>query len=221
MKPYIATLTLGGLLLLCLLYLYAVEWPHAQRKAAEEQRAKQMIGFQSGDVRRMTLEYRGRDAIILDQGPGGQWRLMQPLQYRADHAEVEDVIRDVEVAEVTRVIHEPESDLSDYGLAPPQLTVSFMLADRTEQFFIGEKGPVSSQLYFKRISGPEIYLTNLPIGTSCRKPRTSSAGKNSSTSIGKPLTASGWSRIQERFRCFKRDEYGFLTRLLNGWPTSP
>ena len=162
MKPYIATLALGGLLLLCWLYLYAVEWPHAQRKAAEEQRAKHLIGFQSGDVHRMTLEYRGRDAIILDKGPGGQWRLMQPLQDRADHAEVEDVIRDVGVAEVTRVIHQPESDLSDYGLAPPRLTVSFMLADRTEQFFIGEKGPVSSQLYFKRISGPEIYLTNLP-----------------------------------------------------------
>ena len=162
MKPYVVTLTLGGLLVLGLIYLYAVEFPDAQRKAEEEQRTKQLVSFQSDDVRRITLQYRDQDAIDVEKGPGGHWWLVKPLHYRADHAEVEDIIRDLVIANVTRVINESGSNLGDYGLAPPQLTLSFALNDRDEQFLIGERGPISAQLYFKRTSGPQIYLTSLP-----------------------------------------------------------
>lgn len=162
MKPYIVTLTLGGLLLLGLLYLYVLEFPEAQRKAEEEKRAKQLISFQSDDVRSITLQYRDQEAINIERDQGGYWWLMQPLYYRADQPEVEDIIRDLAVANVTRVIHETSGNLGDYGLSPPQLTLSFTLQDRDEQFLIGEKGPVSSWLYFKRTSETQIYLTNLP-----------------------------------------------------------
>ena len=162
MKPYVVTLVLGGLLFLGLLYLYAVEFPDAQRKAEEEQRAKQLIGFHSDDARRITLQYRDRDTIEIEKDPNGFWWLVKPLRYRADQPEVEDIIRDLVIANVTRVINESGSDLGDYGLAPPQLRLSFSLKDRDEEFLIGEKGPISSQLYFKRTSGPQIYLTNLP-----------------------------------------------------------
>jgi len=162
MKPYVVTLTLGGLLFLGLLYLYAVEFPDAQRKAEADKLAKQLVSFQSDDVRRITLQYRDQDAIDIEKGPGDLWWLVKPLHYRADHTEVEDIIRDLVIAKVTRVINESGSDLGAYGLAPPQLTLSFALKDGDEQFLIGEKGPISSQLYFKRTSGPQIYLTNLP-----------------------------------------------------------
>ena len=162
MKSYATTLVLGGLLVLCLLYLYVVEWPQAQRKAQEEKQAKQLISFQSDDVREMILEYRDKDRIVLSKNADREWQLVQPLQYRADDAEAEDVIRDLVVATVTRVIRDPESNLGDYGLAPPKLTLSFKLENGTERFFIGEKGPVSSQLYFKRGGEPDVYLTNLP-----------------------------------------------------------
>ena len=111
MKPYVVTLTLGGLLVLGLIYLYTVEFPDAQRKAEEEQRAKQLVSFQSDDVRRITLQYRDQDAIDVEKGPGGHWWLVKPLHYRADHAEVEDIIRDLVIANVTRVINESGSNL--------------------------------------------------------------------------------------------------------------
>ncbi len=162
MKPYVATLTFGGLLLLALLYLYAVEFPGAHRKAEEEKLAKQLVNFQSDDVRSMTLQYRGQDEIKLAKGPNRQWWLMQPGPYRADHEEVEDIIRDLVLADVIRIINESDSNLGDYGLAPPQLTLSLMLKKRGEQLMIGEKGPISAQLYFKRALNPHIYLTTLP-----------------------------------------------------------
>ena len=162
MKPYVVTLAFGGLLLLGLIYLYGIELPAAERKTADEKRAKQLVSFQVEDVRQMTLQYRGQDAIHLRKQAEGHWWLMKPLHYRADQAEVEDVIRDLVVARVTRVIENPGNDLGDYGLAPPALDVSLKLNDRDERFLIGEKGPVSSQLYFKRGSRPEVYLTNLP-----------------------------------------------------------
>ncbi|MBQ27794.1 MAG: hypothetical protein CMH81_06610 [Nitrospiraceae bacterium] len=162
MKPYVATFVFGGLLLLALLYLYAVEFPDAHRKAEEEKRAKQLVSFQSDDVRSMTLQYRDQDAINLEKRPGGQWWLMKPGLYRADHTEVEDIIRDLALANVVRIINESGNDLGDYGLVPPQLTLSLTLKDRDEQLLIGEKGPISSQLYFKRTSEPQVYLTNLP-----------------------------------------------------------
>ncbi len=162
MKPYVVTLALGGLLILGLIYLYTVEFPDAQRKAEEARLAKQLISFQSDDVHRITLQYSDQDAINIKKDLDGHWWLVEPLHYRADHAEVEDIIRDLVIANVTRVINESGNDLGDYGLAPAKLTLSFALKDRVEQFLIGEKGPISSQLYFKRTSGPQIYLTNLP-----------------------------------------------------------
>ena len=115
MKSYATTLVLGGLLVFCLLYLYVVEWPQAQRKAQEEKQAKQLISFQSDDVREMILEYRGKDRIVLSKNTDREWQLVQPLQYRADDPEAEDVSRDLVVANVTRVIRDPENNLGDYG----------------------------------------------------------------------------------------------------------
>ena len=161
MRPYRVTLILGGILLLCLLYLYTVERPKAQRDAEEQTRATRLVGFTSADVRGMTLQYRGRKAVEIEKRDG-QWWLTKPLHDRADQIEVEDVIRDLTVAKVTRVLNEPDSDLGQYGLSPPQLTLSFVMADREERLLIGEKGPVSLQLYVKRPSDPQVYLTNLP-----------------------------------------------------------
>jgi len=142
------------------LYLWLVEAPTEQKRAASETAARQLLDFKDEDVQAFTLvSSQGETELLRDKD--GRWGILKPTAMEADAAAVDEFLRTLLLAQVSRVVDESGSDLAGYGLAAPSLTISFRLASGTRSLRLGDSGPLSATLYAQREGTPQVLLTTL------------------------------------------------------------
>src|SRR5712692_6807061 len=142
------------------LYLWLVEMPTEQKRGATEAAAKKLLNFKEEDIQAFTLTTPQSEMELIRE-KDGQWVIRKPNAMEADAAAVDEFLRTLLLAQVSRVVDESGADLAGYGLDAPPLTVSFLLASGTQTIHLGDSGPLSATLYARREGAPRVLLTTL------------------------------------------------------------
>jgi len=148
------------------LYLWLVEMPTEQKRVASETTAKRLLTFTDKDLLAFTITASQGDpsAIELIRDQGGSWSIRTakpPTTMEADAAAVDDFLRALLLAQVSRTVDESGTELENYGLATPSVTISFRLASGEQTIRFGDAGPLSATLYAMRKGAPQVFLTSL------------------------------------------------------------
>ena len=85
--------------------------------------------YKPGQINKIEMK-RGDTNIVLESIDNERWRMVEPLQLRADRAEVEEILAQFEFLRKVGTIKESETanfNLKEYGLETPTLVVSLWL----------------------------------------------------------------------------------------------
>jgi hypothetical protein len=85
--------------------------------------------YKPGQINKIEMK-RGDTNIVLESTDNERWRMVEPLQLRADKAEVEEILAQFEFLRKVGVIKESETEnfsLKEYGLETPGLIVNLWL----------------------------------------------------------------------------------------------
>ena len=154
---FTTTIILAAVLLLLGVYLAVVEIPHQKKAGEAEQNADRLFKFESSDVDTVELRYPS-GLIELKKSPEGKWRLTKPLEVDADQREVQSLISTVADVRFTRVVEEQAANLSEFGLAHPNVDITLTLPDRAERILIGDEGPMPSTVFIQKDGDPRVVL---------------------------------------------------------------
>ena len=157
-------LVVGVIFLALLSFVYFYEIKGGEQRKAEAKRAKELLSFQDGAARRITL-VRG-DSVVVLQKEGGQWRLVMPVQDLADQQAVERLLRNLRESERERVVADSaevaaHADLvAKYGLDSPRLRVVLDLDEGPlDTLVVGADTPTNRYTYMQqRGADPEIFV---------------------------------------------------------------
>ena len=142
------------------LYLQLVETPTDRTRVESETAARKLLTFKEEDVQAFTLT-SPQGEMELTREPDERWLIRKPHSMEADATAVDEFLRTLLLAEVSRTVDESGTDLAGYGLAAPSLTISFRLASSTQTIRLGDPGPLSATLYATREGAPKVLLTTL------------------------------------------------------------
>ncbi|MCP4251936.1 MAG: DUF4340 domain-containing protein [Candidatus Scalindua sp.] len=85
--------------------------------------------YKPGQIDKIEMK-KGGVNVVLESTDNGRWRVVEPLQLRADSAEVEEILAQFEFLRKVGTIKEDETsnfNLKEYGLETPSLVVSLWL----------------------------------------------------------------------------------------------
>ena len=117
-------------------YFYEIEGGKKREEAAEE--AKKLFRFDKEEVSAISL-VRGDGSIVLKKENGG-WKLVAPIEARADEAAVEGLASELSSTQVERSLEPDSADWKDYGLENPNLKIALGLTDgRSLDLELGDK----------------------------------------------------------------------------------
>jgi len=146
-KTFLTVLVLGVLFILSLIAYKQLGSEASTTKQESTQTLAEAYGFEPDSVTRLTIAFadaQKRPTLELVK-QGKLWRIVQPIQARADSARVNDLIGTLKTRIRKRV---PPND-KEYGLEHPQLTLTVTTeSGATKTFLFGDKG-VSYSLYMR------------------------------------------------------------------------
>ena len=145
------------------LFVWLIEMPAENKRAQIEAESQQLMSFKETDVQSLTIHSTAGD-IVLSRNPASptdSWTITQPRTMDADRQAVEDFLRTLILAKVSRVVDETGKDLSTYGLAQPAVSISVRLPTGDQTVLFGDSGPLTSTLYAKREGEQKVLLTSL------------------------------------------------------------
>jgi hypothetical protein len=94
------------------------------------------------------------------QRVGTDWQLVAPDKADADDGVVGTVTSNLSTLEVQRVVDENPADLTQFGLNPPRVDLSFRLKDQKDyqRLLVGEKTPTGGDYFAKRPAENRVFL---------------------------------------------------------------
>jgi uncharacterized protein DUF4340 len=110
------------------------------QKEVKDLRDRTVIAFTDDEVKKIDIQGPNK-AIILNKADAG-WNLEKPLEVKADDTEVRTFLSALRSMKAQDFLEQPAPELKDFGLVPPQLTVSLALGGDNAQKTIligGEK----------------------------------------------------------------------------------
>ena len=99
------------------------EWVQRQQMALPD--------YKIGQINKIELK-KETGSIVLESTDNVRWRMLQPLQLRADGAEVKDILSQFEFLRKVGTIKESETanfSLGNYGLDKPQIIVNLWMKE--------------------------------------------------------------------------------------------
>jgi len=136
-------------------YIYFVDSKRAATGASEE-KAK-VFTIEADKVEEVTIASDNETSTL--RKVDGTWRMTAPLQADADQSALSSVTNALSTVEVNRVVEENASNLAEYGLATPRITVSYKAAGGGEgQLLIGDKTPTQSDVYAMKPGEKRVFL---------------------------------------------------------------
>jgi len=128
-------------------YAYFVD----SRKAPKPEQPKEKVfGFERAKAKELRLLPASGDAIRLVK-EGTAWRLTGPLSAPADSEAVDALLSSLETLEIEAVVTDSPQALTDFGLAPPKLTVECVIEGRQDplSLLLGDSAPAGNGIYAK------------------------------------------------------------------------
>jgi len=119
-----------------------------------------LVKFDSKDVTALDLKYPGRE-VALERGAGGGWRIVKPLEAKADPATVKTLIDAIAACQIKETLEEKPADLAPFGLKDPRAVVTVTVKGKTlPSIELGKKTPVGYSDYVRVSDKPAVLLVN-------------------------------------------------------------
>lgn len=118
-----------------------------------------LLKFDAQAVTALDLKYPGRE-VLLKRERGGGWRIVKPIEAKADGATVRTLIDSIAGCEIKETLEEHPADVAPFGLKDPRaiLTVTVKGKGALPAIEIGKKTPIGDSAY-ARVSGrPAVVL---------------------------------------------------------------
>jgi len=145
--PYLAVF-----LVLLVTYL-GLRW-HQGHKQKQEERAKLIFDLKPDEISALTLK-RDKAEIQLTRQDGA-WKLVRPVQAKADNAVLGEMVKALARLKLERDLG--PGDLKGFGLEPPALAVSFTAQGQARRLALGAAAPGNRGYYARRDDSPDILL---------------------------------------------------------------
>ncbi|MDJ0516690.1 MAG: DUF4340 domain-containing protein [Trichodesmium sp. MO_231.B1] len=130
----LTALALGGFV-----YLYEIRGKQQQAEIQEQQ--KQVFDFESEQIQTITIKQESETLTLkIDQEAEEKtWNITAPVEKKADLQTVEFLLTELTNLKSNRSIATSASQLSEYGLEKPEITVEIQLKDgKTSRLFLGQ-----------------------------------------------------------------------------------
>jgi hypothetical protein len=130
-------------------------------KEVKDLRDKAIVTFETNEVKKIAIHRGGHDIVLSKNDTG--WMLDKPVSSKADETQVQTFLSSVRGMRAQDFIEQPLLELQEFGLDPPQLTVSLTLGTDNAQKTIligGERSDETGgkKLYVKRGEADTLFL---------------------------------------------------------------
>ncbi len=130
----LTALALGGFV-----YLYEIRGKQQQVEIQEQQ--KQVFDFESEQIQTITIKQESEQLTLKidEEAEEKTWNITAPVEKEADLQTVEFLLTELTNLKSDRSINTSVSQLSEYGLEKPEITVEIQLKDgKTSRLFLGQ-----------------------------------------------------------------------------------
>jgi hypothetical protein len=137
-------------------YIYFVD---SKRPAAgfDGAAAKSKVFTVDADkIEEVRVTYNGESSLL--RKVDGAWKMIEPVAADADTTEASGLTSSVANLELNRPLDDNPKDLAVYGLAKPQMEVSFKAGATTGQLAIGDKTPTMGDMYAMKPDEKKVFL---------------------------------------------------------------
>ncbi len=130
-------------------------------KEVKDLRDKTVIAFQPNEVKKIAIQGQDKEIVLAKTDSG--WSLEKPVSGKADDAQVQTFLSTMQTIRAQDFVGQPAADLHEYGLTPPQLTVTLTggTDTTTKTLLIGgekEQDKAGKLRYLKRGENATIFL---------------------------------------------------------------
>jgi len=147
-----------GVLALVLALLAGAYYALEVKGKKTEDAAKQLFRTDEKEIEKISIT-RGGERISLKRD-GDSWRMIEPVQAKADTTEIASLLNAITSARLERTINEEPKSLGEYGLDRPAITLTVSLkGDKPlSNLLLGDKNPNGFSVYAKREDMPPVFL---------------------------------------------------------------
>ena len=129
-NPFALTFILALLVAGLGAYVYFIDIPQSQEVLKQEDQESRLIPFDDRSIAHMTFATPKETIVLMSDGKR-RWHITEPIAAPADSREVRKILRALTIGKTQRVIQEAEDNQEQYGLDPPQVTLTLTAAEYT------------------------------------------------------------------------------------------
>ncbi|HUQ89332.1 MAG TPA: DUF4340 domain-containing protein [Vicinamibacterales bacterium] len=211
-------------------YIYFVDSKRPASGADGSSATKEKVFTVEADkINELRITYQGESSLLKKDESG--WKMIEPAQIEADPPEAIGVATALPNVEIVRVVDEKATDLEQFGLANPQITVGFKAeGGGAGTLKLGNKNATQGEIYALKNDEKRVFLVSSfqetsfnrkPFDLRDKKILKFDRDKANSLVLAKGATSIEMSRTENEWKVVKpvpsRSDYsaieGFLTRL--------
>jgi hypothetical protein len=141
-------------------YIYFVDSKRPAASADGSSATKEKVfDVDSGKVNELRITYQGQTSLLKKEGDG--WKMYEPSQIEADPPEAIGVATALSNVEIVRVIDENATDLEQFGLANPAITVEYKAeGGASGKLRLGNKNATQGEMYALKNDEKRVFLVS-------------------------------------------------------------
>ena len=160
MRGFRSTIVLLVVLLGLVGYIYFYEMKRPSPSETADQKQK-VFTVEAAKIERVEVKAASGDRTVLTKS-GDTWRVIEPLDAKADDTEVSGIVTNLASLEIQRVVDENAADLAQFGLAAPRIEVGFKAAGQAEasRLLLGDTNATGGEIYAKLPGSARVFLVS-------------------------------------------------------------
>jgi len=160
MRGFRSTIVLLVVLLGLVGYIYFYEMKRPSPSETADQKQK-VFTVEAAKIERVEVKAASGDRTVLTKS-GDAWRVIEPLDAKADDTEVSGIVTNLASLEIQRVVDENAADLAQFGLAAPRIEVGFKAAGQAEasRLLLGDTNATGGEIYAKLPGRARVFLVS-------------------------------------------------------------
>ena len=120
--------------------------------------ANRIVSMSQDDINKLEVKKKGGDDIVLSRTGPESWKIISPKPLLADPDPISTMLYNLSPMDSTAVIQEKATDLKDFGLADPAITVTATKKDgKTQTVLFGDDSPTGDSTYVTLVGDPRVF----------------------------------------------------------------
>jgi hypothetical protein len=117
-----------------------------------------ILNLKHEDITKLAIKKKAGEEVALAKNDSGKWQIVAPKPLGADQDAVSSVLSTVSSLNSDRLVEEKAADLSQFGLAQPDLELDITEKDnKSQKLLIGDNTPTGSAAFAKLEGDPRVF----------------------------------------------------------------